>query len=210
MPMKWNLMKSSSEWTLLASYKDPPLMGKTLENKAIRFHVYRSLVKVWDLENAGKRGKKVDHFSVWDIDFIRDDIFRANLFNWIKHLNRMTYDKALAQITQLIKNSGADVGFEKRTDKGVDIAPAGMGPFNMETPEVSISADWGSFSVSDKSDQYNLPACIPAMKGNKKDIKVFYRWVQDSANKLKRLTYHQILKEMDKAGINYHTYCRMD
>jgi len=207
---KWNLMKSSSEWTLLASYKDPPLMGKTLENKSLRFQVYRSVVKVWDLENAGKRGKKVEHFSIYDIDFIRDDILRANIFKWIKNLDKMTYDKALSYIRQVIKNSGSDVGFEKHMDRGVDIAPAGFGPFRLETPEVSIRADWNSFAVNDKSDQNNLPACIPAMKGGRKDVKVFYRWVQDNARWLKRMTYHQILQAMQKNSINYHSYCRMD
>ena len=59
-------------------------------------------------------------------------------------------------------------------------------------------------------DRCNLPVCIPAIKGGKSDIKVFYRWVSDNESRIKNMTYSEVLRGMGDAGIRYHSYYSMD
>ena len=77
-------------------------------------------------------------------------------------------------------------------ERGVDVTTAGFGPIVVDGKHVKIDSRWDTFSVRDKDDQYNLPTCIPAFKGGKKDIKVFYRWVKDNQSKLRAWNRQQV------------------
>jgi hypothetical protein len=88
--------------------------------------------------------------------------------------------------------------------------PPGFKPITINGKYVEIEARYKDFTVNDKVDTNNLPACIPAFTGGKKSIPAFYRFVKDNASKLKNMTYGEVKRAMDKAGIDYHSYCRMD
>ena len=211
----WTCMKTSSikDWTMIKEARwTPPNLGKTNESSHIRWHIFATSIRVWDLTNAGKRGKKVDTFALWGLDYISDVDVQASLAKWIKNtLPKQNYKQAL-QFAKSTEQATHDryPSLEIRQEMGVRVAPPGFGPFKLETPNVSIEADWDSFTVNDKIDQNNLPSCIPASKGGKASVKVFYRWVQDNQNRIKQMTFGQIQQEMRKAGIKSHYYCRMD
>jgi len=204
-----------SNWTFLKNSAWNPLkisrVGEGGENAFIRWHQYMSSIQVTDLTFAGKRGKKVEKFALYDIDYAKHDVEKhVAINNFVKLLeNRNTTYKKAKDAAMVIANNTAPK-IEVFTERGVDVTPAGFAPFKLETKNVSIEAGWRSFTINDKVDTNNLPSCIPAIDGGKKSIKVFYRWVQDNQDKLKRMTFGQITTAMQKEGIEYHQYCRMD
>jgi len=188
-------------------------VGDMFENDAIRVIRTRSGIRVIDLENAGKRGKRVDVIAIYDVDYADDpgglveelakDLEKARSFSQATGMLQNTLDA-------VNEGSSRQVKIYKDNERGVDVAPAGFKPVKINGKNVYIEADYKSFVVRDKEDQYNLPTCIPAIRGGKADIKVFYRWVMDNESQLRNMTYDEVTSGMRKAGIRYHSYCAMD
>ena len=106
------------------------------------------------------------------------------------------------------RETGVEVNFTIK--KGVEVQPAGFKPLRIRTGQIEIDADYDSFVVRDKVDQNNLPTCIPAIKGGKRSIPVFYRMVKDNERALQNMSFSEVRKMMAKAGVLYHEYCAMD
>jgi len=195
-----------------------PGMGKTFESTKMRWHVYSSGVRVWDLLNAGKRGKGVEGFALYDLDYVRDTQILDALKDWVLGLSkqqsyRMALDEA-RRITLRIPKGGPGTGLSPKIEmfqeKGVDVAPAGFKPIVIDTPNFRLEAGFKTFAVRDKVDRNNEPTCIPAIQGGKRDIKVFFRWVSDNQTKIKGMTFRDVKDGMRSEGIKYHSYCAMD
>jgi hypothetical protein len=189
---------------LLRKEADTSLTGKTMENDSLRFHVYRGSIEVLNLENAGKRGKKVEGFVLGGTD--RGGDVEKAVDQWTFHLKRLTYKDAKKQAEKLVEQFPG-LRIYDRQEKGVHVAPAGFGPFKKGTPEFEIEATWTEYNVRDRSDTYNLPACYNT---GKRDVKRFYRWVTDNWGRLKNLTYNEMTSLMSKEGFKFRSYCRMD
>lgn len=167
--------------------------GDTVETDKLRIHRYDRSIKVWDLENAGKRGRQVRQFSVETDQYdLIDSIEKAKSF-----------DEAL----NFAKDSGNQV--YESTSRGIDVAPAGFKPISVKGKDCYVSADYDSFTVKDYSD-INEETCIPAVRGGKADIKVFYRWVSDNESKIKNMDFDEIVNAMRSEGVRYHRYCALD
>lgn len=209
--------------SLLAGEKSagaPLQVGHTIlsDNGTHRIHRYEGSVVVTDLVNAGKRGKKCMEARLWDIDMIRDAEVKRDLEGLLSHLaDSPTYQVAVNRIRGFVtavemfhKDLGMPPKFDERELRGVDVTPAGFAPIVLETREFSLRSDYNDFVIRSNTDKYNLPTCIPASRGGKEDIKVFYRWVSDNLAAIKRMTYEEVMDGMDKAGIKSHHYCAMD
>lgn len=186
-------------------------VGDTNANGSIRWHEYDHALVIWDLTNAGKKGKKVEKVTLYDTDMVRDTSIQKMIGALISTLKRSDYKKALRR-AEMIVEAASDRGIsypkiEKHIVKGVEVAPAGFSPFKVHTSEFTIDADWDRYTVRDLRDQMNLPVCYN--KG-KKDVKRFYRWVQDNWSRIKRLTFNELTSLMMKEGFNFRQYCSMD
>ena len=95
-------------------------------------------------------------------------------------------------------------------ERGVDVTPGGFRPIKVNGKNITLEADYSDFTVRDKVDRFNEPTCIPAVKGGKRDIKVFYRWVKDNLPWLQSATFGDVMRAMMKEGIRFHQYCAMD
>jgi hypothetical protein len=199
---------------LLRKFAELSLAGKGGENDSLRFHVYRGSVHVTELKYAGKRGKKVETFVLYDTDMITDPEVEQAIDKWTWRLKGLKYDQAkkegekIAEIAKKRNLPSPKVNI--RFEKGVRVAPGGVKPIRVKGKHVFLEAEYGSFRIRDLDDNYNDPTCIPAMKGGKKSIKQFYRWVQDNEKKIPSMTFRDVLKAIDKEGIRYHYYCAMD
>ena len=198
---------------LLRKHADSALTGNTFEGPNIRFHAFRTAYRVWDLTNAGKRGKTVDVFALYHIDDVRDEALGDDIIRFGFRLKNMRYDAALAMAQQLVSRSkalGEPLDLEVHQEKGIAVMPAGYEPIEIRTGDVFIEATYDSFVIRDRMDKNNLPVCIPAAKGGKASVPAFYRWIKDNMAKVQNLRFYQILELMQKEGIKYHTYCAMD
>lgn len=185
-----------------------PNSGKGGEQGDLRWHVFNDAVRITDLTFAGKRGKMVDSRALHSLEFLWDKEAQAAVSEWIRSLPRSSYGAAAREAERIAEEHG--VLLSRSQDKGVRVRPAGFQPFEESWANVRVRAEYDSFLIRDKNDHYNLPTCIPAAKGGKRSIKVFYRWVQDNKTRLQSMTFGEILSEMRSAGIKYHQYCAMD
>jgi hypothetical protein len=177
--------------------------GESVEVGSIRIHRYDRDVAVWDLTNAGKRGKMVDSFVLYDLNRSNNEL---DLMEELEKAN--SFESAL-KIAKKYLEKDDNIKLYERKHKGIEISPAGFKPISIQGKDVFIQADYDSFRVRDRSD-INEETCIPAIKGGKADIKVFYRWVKDNQAKIKNMNFNEIVSAMRDEGIKYHRYCALD
>ena len=101
--------------------------GEGFENKGLRVHRYNHSIQVSDLTFAGKRGKKVQKFSLYDLDMGVTEESEKMLEDWADGLRRETnFKKALRGAEDIVALSRAKI--ETSSLRGVDVAPAGFKP----------------------------------------------------------------------------------
>lgn len=183
-------------------------VGQTLEVGSVRMHRYNNSIHVWDLTNAGKRGKKVQELVIMSGSYAEEKQRLEGIGKLIDSYG--SYSRILATLNDYLEDYPGAIKLEEYTRRGVDVTPGGFKALEIETKHVKITADYNDFSIKNLDDQFNEPTCIPAITGGKKSVPVFYRWVQDNESKIKRMSYPEILKEMGRLGIKYHSYCAMD
>ena len=183
-------------------------VGKGVETSNLRIHRYASSLSVIDLTNAGKRGKTVDRFSVDCSPMVADEDPRkvgiSDLASDISSGKIKTYDEALRRA----KSFSSEV-FEQKI-RGVDVAPPGSKPIEVNTDNLYVKIDHTSFTVRDKRDQNNDPTLIPPMRGARTAVKKFRAWADKNIALLNTMTFAELNKEMDREGIDSHYYCAMD
>lgn len=183
--------------------------GITREFTAWRVHRFNSALVVTSLENAGKRGKKVAELVIYDLDrYDQDEDVVAKV---IALAGRgASIPTMMSTMQDLASASGGKIGFDTRSLRGVDVMPGGFETLKIQTKDLSIEAGHDSFTIRDLVDQNNLPTCIPVGKGGKASVPAFYRWVKDNQAKIKRMSFRDVLRELDAQAIPYHYFCAMD
>lgn len=195
-------------------------VGETSESDAIRVSRGRSAIRVWDMENAGRRGKKVDVIALYDLDYaVHNSTQEANVGGKVEDLaQKIMSANSFSKAEKMLKDaekainevSQFKVSIYESTERGVDVPPAGFQPIEVNGKHVYVRSGYKDFTVRDKDDQYNEPTCIPAIKGGKRDVQVFYRWVKDNERKIPNMSFSEVTKAMGQAGIKYHYYCAVD
>lgn len=181
---------------------------KVLERAKMHLHRYRDQLQVTDLTFAGKRGKKVERFSILDLD--RDHGWGADVTEKIEKAS--SYKAALALAKKMLEDyeGSARLSIHEYTLRGIDVAPGHLHPITVNGDHVYIKATPIDFIIRDNADQNNLPTCIPATRGGKKSIPAFYRWLLEHGTRIEKMTFQEIMKELSDAGIESHQYCAMD
>jgi len=188
--------------------------GDTKEQGSIRIHRYRDSFMIWDLINAGKRGKKVSTLYVEpksatsysaDNGPMMEELAWAfegiKTFQGIQELLAKDFMALYPEIALTVSNG---------TERGIDVMPGGFSPIRILGNLVEVEVGYKTFIIRDLKDKNNLPTCIPTSKGGTKDIPVFYRWVKDNEAKVKGMSFYEVLKAMESLGLKYHQYCAMD
>jgi hypothetical protein len=178
-------------------------IGDTVENDILRMHRYTGSITLWDLTNAGKRGRKVTRLSVSASFDSRVDR-RLTLEQAARSIEGLRcFDDAKLELEEI---DGLDISTYQ--DRGVDVIPAGFKTIRIKTARLSLEVGYNDFSVEDTTDLSNCPTCIP--EGQRKMIPAFYRWVSENFDRIPAMSYHEILSAMSAQGIRYYDYCAMD
>jgi hypothetical protein len=191
-------------------------IGQVVENGTFRMRRYREYLVLWDLTNAGKRGKSCERLTVspsYDpVNGFTDPNERLEFLNrlGLRLEDYSSFGHAVGSLKDLLVDYPDSLEMETAFERGVDVMPAGFKELRINTPFVSIRVEFKDFSVTNLEDKFNEPTCIPAIKGGIKAIPLFYRWVQDNEESLKHMKYRDILDQMKKLGVPYHTYCAID
>ena len=201
----------------LQSFMEDLSIGEEYESSTslVRAHRFRDSLRVTDLTNAGKRGKSVSQFALYDIREPASYDVSESYGELVSAIRRDTVKfgallMMAKEIARLGEGDSTAPKIEVSAYKGVDVKPAGFSTIVVAGKFVHVQADYGDFHVRDTKDQNNLPTCIPAIKGGKKDILVFHRWVTDNRDRIDTMTFSEVLSGMSDAGIRYHYYCAVD
>lgn len=191
-------------------------IGQVVENGTFRMRRYRESLVLWDLTNAGKRGKRVERLSVtpsYDpVNGFKEPNKRLEFLDrlGLRLEHYSTFNQAVRSLKDLLVDYPNSLDMETAFERGVDVMPAGFKELRIESPFASIRVEFKDFSVTNLEDKNNEPTCIPAIRGGIKTIPLFYRWVSDNQDSIKHMKYLDILDQMKKLGVPYHTYCAMD
>ena len=185
--------------------------GETVEQGDVRIHRYADVFFIWDLTNAGKRGKKVKMMAVQPNHYY----YKGDRAKWFDSMSRAiehyrTYKDVKNFFEDVLVDYPNEIDIDEREERGVDVYPGGFMPVKVNGKGVYVEVGYKDFTVRNLDDKYNETTCIPAIKGSKKAIPVFYRWVKDNESKIKSMTFREVLTEMDKLDVPYHQYCAMD
>ncbi|MFA4971340.1 MAG: hypothetical protein WC683_01920 [bacterium] len=199
-------------------------LGKTVEREGLRLHRYTSALRVTDLTNAGKRGKQVDEFALYNLDWDFSLPVASLLEKALGAIaTARTYAQALRaakdavqEATKLGGSYGAHaVAVEETRLRGVDVeAPAGApgAKVKIVTPTFELEASAKDFSVRQRAKGLeDTTNHIPPVHGAKRTaIANFYAWVQEHEAQIRRWSYHELARAMADAGLDYHSYSTYD
>lgn len=184
-------------------YPGPLQVGETFETEAWRVHRYSTSVCVTRIDNAGKRGKKCESFSVYGYNDENDVGPVAHRLACLS-VDGIGVDEMRVEIEIA---AGRDLRVETRTFRGVDVAPAKMPEIRIQGQHVLVLADPLTWSVLDTDDHYNEPTLLPLKA---KDAKAMYAWAKKNEARLATMKFNQVMTALREDGIGYHYYCAVD
>lgn len=188
--------------------------GETWENGKVRIHRYNDSFHIWDLTNAGKRGKRVNMMVVQPAGY------RANSSDWMDQqskyivLNARSYDSIKSYLAEL----GADqVTVSESQERGIDILPGDVKEIKLRwkvgeelldmkaSPlEFLISSSRPLPGTTGGPGQRMATAYWPVKKA---DANLFYGWLRDNEAKVQTMTIQDIIREVwHKLGVNFDSH----
>lgn len=183
-------------------------MGKTVNLDSVRIHRYSDVFKVWDLTNAGKRGKKVETLSLSPSFKYKGD--RAQ---WMENMS-----KALAEcgsfmdvhrlLADLDKDYPGEIDVSKGSERGVDVNPGGTTKLTLKTNTgIEITADPLEFILKTHVPLTHHTTGEPIghqdtlyWPENRAGATVFYNWLKANlatANKMDIQAFRQLWSELN-------------
>jgi len=202
-------------------------IGSTVETPHVRIHRFADVVRVWDLTNAGKRGRKVDILSFSNYYLQGNDIAMAKYERWLANAAQGATFKEIertaeALIRELSRTIDYGIELKHWTERGVDVdPPETVSPrvkyTVLDTPErvITVEAKPSDVSirevihrVNDRGErQFYLHDTVVANTRKKRETKTLYKWVVDNERALKGAkTLADIRKLLNREGIPYTTY----
>lgn len=186
--------------------------GKTWENGKVRIHRYANYFKVWDLANAGKRGKKVPVLA------ISPEGYRADEEDWLERQSRHLILKAgggFAAIRRYFEGlEGTDKAhIEEHQERGVDVLPGGTRKIDIQwkhgDDELDLDATPLEFHLRHSAPLTHHTTGDPIGRQDtlywprkRTDAKRFYAWLSgEGEGKIKRMGIMDIRKLMREIGV---------
>jgi hypothetical protein len=192
---------------------NPLPVGRGTFTQHLKLHHYTGSLRITDLQNAGKRGKKVKQLSVMPrtLDDAAADAVIERVADAITQQD-MTY----AQAVDYLEAAGKDeYQLEEQALRGVDVEPAGV------TIQLEKKFDDGSIVRVDASPHdfhvvSSVPIVAPGKAANgyrqdtlyypkaKADGIAFYAWLKDHVAKAASMTIQDLTKVWDSLDIAYY------
>ena len=185
----------------------------TFTDKGLKIHHYRGSLKITDMANAGKRGKKVRVLTVWS-NRPNDDETDALLEKAVEHLLHLDYDGVKRKLEDVQEQYGQGLKLDETILRGVDVEPEGtkitLGKKFPDGSSIEITASPHEFRVTDRH-------FFPTEKGGfhqdtmywgnkKQDGIMFYGWLKDNLAAASNMTLDQLRDVWNKLGIRYDSH----
>jgi hypothetical protein len=203
-------------------------IGKTLETDKLRIHRYMDSVRIWDLANAGRRGKAVDIMAVYDLDAIKgNDLATAKFDRWLGGVaGGQTFEQAERGIKALLSELGRTMGYQPKVqitqDKGINIDPPQSVAKRLkytlvDVPERVLQLDVKPSDVSIRETTHRLNSrgerqfyvsdTVVSNTRSRNETKALYNWIVENEAQLKRVkTLADVRGLLNREGIPYRTF----
>lgn len=178
-------------------------IGESFYDEATKLHFRRDALNLYvmDMTNAGKRGKRVPHFTMLGTVHGYNQEFDAKA-------DQVSGAKNFAQALALAKSLMGDYRISVGESRGVDVPPMG-GVVEINTNQFYLRATPIDFSLSNKLDRANRNRVIPSLKSGRTQAAKFFAWLQAPGNlaKLDSMSFSDVESMIQKvSGLPPHGY----
>lgn len=187
-------------------------LGKTWEAGSARIHRYRDHFRVTDLENAGKRGKKVREMTL-----APTYAYKGNPDDWMESMSKAlpdyhSYDQIKAFIKDVLHDHPGEIRIDETFTRGVDVNPGGTTKIRLTTSQgLEITADPLDFMVKThvplthpkSGEPIGFQDTLYSPSNARRDSKVFYNWLTANLVKAEHMTIEDFRKLWDDLKIPY-------
>jgi len=186
-------------------------LGKTWENGKVRVHRFSNSFKVWDLTNAGKRGKKVRvmHLLTTTYSMVEE----ADL---LEHNSKYVVLNASGGYDS-IKRYFEDVdGFriEESAERGIDVRPGDIRKiekrWKVGENELDMTATNLEFQVtssiplkSKATGKVHARQDTSYWSSDKKSAAIFYAWLMENETSVTKMDIHALRDLWSKLRVKY-------
>jgi hypothetical protein len=187
--------------------------GWTVVVGDIRIQRWNNAIKIWDLTNAGKRGKKVDvlHAVVGrNLPFKEEQDFIGRIYEILQGYD--TLSEAEAGLKDYVKQYPDGLNLSKSQERGIDVQPAGTTSLRLTTStgcEITATPlEWRIVSTHEftgpKGNTFNQDTSY--WNRGRKSAQLFYNWLLGNTNKISRMTIQDFQKLWSDLDIDYDSH----
>lgn len=197
---------------VVARYKQA-FGGWTVVVGDIRIQRWNHAIRVWDLTNAGKRGKKVDVLDIVserNLPFQEEQDFIGRIYERIQAYD--TLSEVWASIKDYMDEFPDSLKMSKSQERGIDVQPAGSTSLRLTTSTgCTITAtplEWHlthtSEFVGPKGNKFTQDTIYSSK--DKKSAKLFYNWLLGNTKEISRMTIQDFQALWNSIGAKFTTY----
>lgn len=191
---------------------NPLEVGRGTFTQHLKLHHYHGSLRITDLQNAGKRGKKVKELSVMPrtLNDAEADAILGRVADTIVQQD-MTYAQAVAYLESQGKE---EYRLEEHSLRGIDVEPAGV------TINLEKKFDDGSIvRIESSPNDFHVVSSVPIHAPDKKahgwrqdtiyspkakaDGIAFYAWLKENLSKAAEMPIEKLRKTWDSLGVRY-------
>jgi hypothetical protein len=188
-------------------------VGQHAFTEHLKIHRFHGSVRITDMTNAGKRGKKVRELTVMP-HTLNDEMADRILKQAVTSILHMNYDQAKSHLEKIKADHPELMETHERELRGIDVEPPGTTiKLEKKFPDgtiVRIQASPHDFHVTNST---VIEAPGKAAHGyrqdtlyspvSKKDGILFYGWLKDNISKAANMTMQELTHEWDQLGLRY-------
>lgn len=185
-------------------------VGRTFFSGALKIHRFAPNIRVTDMTNAGRRGKKVREMSV-SPGYVPSTLEEEILDALAEALVRTdTYEEALDAVHKVQDAYPGKVDITESVLRGVDVEPVGAKITVKTNTDLEVTASPQDFQVI-----HHAPLAHPKTgvaigfqdtsywPRKKQDGAAFYAWLKANLAKVDRMTIQDLRDLWHDLGINY-------
>jgi hypothetical protein len=187
--------------------------GWTVVVGNIRIQRWQNAIRVWDLTNAGKRGKKVDSIHVWTkrhLPHEEESAFIGRLYEMLQNYD--TLAEAKSGIEDYMDQYPDSLSLDKGQERGIDVQPAGTTSLRLTTSTgckiTATPLEWQIVNTVEftgpRGNKFDQDTSY--WNRGKKSAQLFYNWLLGNTDKISRMTIQDFQKLWSELGIDYDSH----
>jgi hypothetical protein len=188
-------------------------LGKSFFSGDLKIHRYRDQIRVTEMVNAGKRGKKVRELITNPTYSYKGDeqAWLDRISDAISDYHR--YDQVKGFIKDLLVDYPGEIDLHEVEYRGVDVEPAGTKLSVKTNTGLVIEASPNDFRVLNRQPLSHSKTKEPIgyqdtnyWPDKKQDGILFYAWLKDNLSKVNSMTLSDLTELWRTLGVHYDSH----